>query len=101
MDTEVIVGKLEVFGEMKKNSLNEKIRNQNKNSMKHCPVQEPIVNNNQNSQLAEIVSQTFGTKQGRRVSRRSGRQLRYNVIIFLKLYLELYLNSLFDEQINF
>ena len=93
MDTEVIVGTLEVFGELKKNSLNEKIRNQHRNSMKHCPAQELIVSNNQNSQLAEIISQTFGTKQGRRVSRRSGRQLRYNVIILLKLCLELYLYS--------
>ena len=87
MDTEVIVGWLEVFGEVKKNSLKEKIRNQNKNSMKHCPAQEPIVSNNQNNQLAEIVSQTFGRKQGRSVTRRSGRQLRYNVNIFLNLYL--------------
>ena len=87
MDTEVIVGTLEVFGELKKNSLNEKIRIQNKNSMKHCPAQEPIVSNSQNSQLAEIASQTFGTIQGRRVYRRSGRQLRYNVNIYLKLHL--------------
>ena len=94
MDTEVIVGTLEVFGELKKNSLNEKIRNQNRNSMKHCPAQELIVSNNQNSQLAEIISQTFGTKQGRRVSRRSVRQLRYNVTIILKLCLELYSSSL-------
>ena len=95
MDTKVIVGRLEVFGEIKENSLIEKIRNQNKNSMEHCPAQEPIVSNNQNSQLAEIVSQTFGTKQGRRVSRRSGRQLRYNVNIFLKVYL--YYSCIFLE----
>ena len=87
MNTEVTVGTLEVFGEMKKNSLNERIRNQNRNSMKHCPAPEHIASNNQNSQLAEIVSQTFGTKKGRRVSRRSGRQLRYNVNIFQKLHL--------------
>ena len=102
MDTEVIVGTLEVFGEIKENSLIEKIRNQNKNSMEHCPAQKPIVSNNQNNQLTEIVSQTFGTKQGRRVSRRSGRQLRYNVNRFLKLHLSYFpRNSLCDLQINF
>ena len=101
MDTEVIVGWLEVFGEMKKNSLKEKIRNQNKNSMKHCPAQEPIVSNNQNNQLAEIVSQTFGRKQGRSVTRRSGRQLRYNVNIFLNLYLSISRKSLVDILTNF
>ena len=101
MDTEVIVGWLEVFGEMKKNSLKEKIRNQNKNSMKHCPAQEPLVSNNQNNQLAEIVSQTFGRKQGRSVTRRSGRQLRYNVNIFLNLYLSISRKSLVDILTNF
>ena len=87
MNLDSIVGTLEVLGEVKPNSLKEKIMKQFRNNIEHCSVPDLKVPGSQNNGAINTFNQLIESINGRRTSRRSGRQLRYYRHTFLILYI--------------
>ena len=87
MNLDSIVGTLEVFGDVKPNSLKEKIMKRFRNNIEHCSVPYLTVPGSQNNGAVNSFNQLIETIKGRQISRRSGRQLRYSGNTFLILYI--------------
>ena len=80
LTNEFMTGNLKVFGEVKENSLTEKIGKQFITNSGHCPAPDLPIFDDQVNQPGDLASQAIDLATqnlGRRKFRRSGRQLRY------------------------